>query len=61
MSTEATIITSEEYVIKFTESRRILEKINEYNYPSSNVFEDGLTEHIIHIYKLQTTWWFKLY
>ena len=47
ISAEAVVITSEEDVNKFIESRRILEKITDYNYPNSSVYGFGITERVI--------------
>ena len=49
VSTEAVIITTEEDVNKFVESRRILKKIDTYNYQSSSVRVEGIKEHITNI------------
>ena len=54
VSTKAKIITIEEYVNKFIESREIMEKINSYKYPASGLIFAGFTEHTINVYKYKS-------
>ena len=51
ISAEAIIITSEEDVDKFIESRSLIEKLESYKYHHSSIYIVGIKEHVINIYK----------